>query len=625
MSQAPDLNVLKGLEREVILDVLYRDQMLRKVDEERVRKLKMQLQQLWRKKEKNTNHDYQERSCARCQKSLGMLLNRGAVCNGCSHQVCSGCRVALKPYLWMCTVCYALEDIKVKTGEWFFNMRAKKFPAEGKRETAGAKLLTTYQKLSNISVVPPTPPPFAESTTGVNTVESDHRKSFHSSVENLFLSFTTHIKKMSKSQNDVTAEKCFLTADYQQQMDPVKERRSLSDTAINTASRANSIPTLHRLISGGKGKPEVALERNSSEEIVPLSPKSDTLFSQGIRSDSLCSINSTCTEAGNFEEADVSGEIEFALRYDFKVGILEVCIKACKNLAYGEKAKKKCNAYIKTYLLPDKSAQSKRKTSLKKNTLDPVYQETLKYKVEYSQLETRQLQVSVWHCGTFRQQVFLGEVVIPLKSCNFEDNSSLSFNWYQLKTKPENSGSSVAQYSGELLVRAKLVSPSLGNKFQYEEHLKENAEHCIEAQAQPGYQLHVMILGAKNLPMIRPDGFLNALVKSCLCILGQRDIKQRTPVLKKQAQPQWNHLFVFSGFTMSQLHQSCLDLTIWDQALFGLRDQFLGGARLGPQTTTGIMDASSQACLQWEKMLSSPNTWMDFALALYPHATAYKF
>lgn len=37
MSQDLDLSFLKGLEREVILDVLYRDQMLRKVDEERIR------------------------------------------------------------------------------------------------------------------------------------------------------------------------------------------------------------------------------------------------------------------------------------------------------------------------------------------------------------------------------------------------------------------------------------------------------------------------------------------------------------------------------------------------------------------------------------------------------------
>lgn len=72
-----------------------------------IRKLQLQLQQLRWKGARNISHEYQERSCARCQKSLGLLMNRGAVCNGCSHRVCSECRVCLNPCLWKCTVCYA--------------------------------------------------------------------------------------------------------------------------------------------------------------------------------------------------------------------------------------------------------------------------------------------------------------------------------------------------------------------------------------------------------------------------------------------------------------------------------------------------------------------------------------
>ncbi len=34
--------------------------------------------------------------------------------------------------------------------------------------------------------------------------------------------------------------------------------------------------------------------------------------------------------------------------------------------------------YIKTYLLPDKSKHSKKKTTVKKKTLNPVFKETLK-------------------------------------------------------------------------------------------------------------------------------------------------------------------------------------------------------------------------------------------------------
>ncbi|XP_066467431.1 synaptotagmin-like protein 3 [Tiliqua scincoides] len=613
MSQEFNLSFLKGLEREIVLKVLHRDQMLRMVDEERIGKLKVQLYQLRWKGAKSGNHEYRERSCARCWKSLGVLLNRGAVCHGCSHQVCSDCRIMLNPCLWRCTVCYANADVKVKAGEWFFEERAKKFPNEGGCETAGAKLLESYQDLSDISVVPPTPSPTG-GRDGAQTTEFGTVKGFHRSFENIFLSFATHIKNFSKSQNDVTEDNSLLTADYGQEL----ERRSQSDTAINITSKVKNTSSLHRLISGEQNSIGIASRSDSSEEVILSNPISDT-FSASIRHGSSCSIDSTCTETGDFEIADVSGEIELAIRYRFKFSTLEVCINACKNLAYGEEKKKKSNPYVKTRLLPDKSFQNKQKTSVRKNTVDPEFQETLKYKTEYSQLETQQLHVSVWHCGTFRRRVFLGEVIISFECWDFEDNSTQSFCWYQLKAKAEKSEEDTIPHNGELLVRAKLVSPSLCNRFQYEEQMKEKTKPSIHTH------LCLLLLGANNLPTIRPNGQLNSFVKSCLCIRGQRDLKQRTPVLKKQTQPQWKHLFVFNGVTTTQLQQSCLDLTVWDQSLFGLRDQFLGGARLGTKTPTSTPDATPQASLQWEKMLSSPDTWTDIMLMLYPNAQAFKF
>uniref|UniRef100_F6VF46 RabBD domain-containing protein n=2 Tax=Equus TaxID=9789 RepID=F6VF46_HORSE len=164
MAQEVNLNSLQEVEREEILQVLYRDQAVQNIEEERIRKLKTHLQRLRWKGAKSVSQEYKQKSCARCQRMLGFLLNRGAVCHGCSHRVCSECRVFLRrTHAWKCTVCFEDRNMKIKTGEWFFEERAKKFPTEGKHETAGAKLLQSYQKLSKISVVPPTPPPLSES------------------------------------------------------------------------------------------------------------------------------------------------------------------------------------------------------------------------------------------------------------------------------------------------------------------------------------------------------------------------------------------------------------------------------------------------------------------------------
>ncbi|KFQ20660.1 Synaptotagmin-like 3, partial [Merops nubicus] len=426
-----NLNFLKELEREAVLEVLYRDQMVRKTEEERIRKLKLQLQQLRWKGARNVSQEYQERSCARCQKALGLLLDRGAVCNGCSHRVCSACRVPRNRCLWQCTVCYAHGDVKIKAGEWFFEERAKKYPDEGRHETVGAKLLKSYQKLSKISVVPPTPPPFTESTAG----------------------------------SSVTMK---------------------------------STPSLQQLITGAQNDSGILTKRNCKEEDdITTSPTSDTVFCDGRKHGSLYSLNSTCTESGSFGKANVTGEIEFAIRYIFKACILEICIKGCKNLAYGEEKKKKCNPYVKVYLLPDKCPRSKRKTAVKKSTVDPEFDETLKYKIEYSQLGSRQLQISVWHAGALKYRVFLGEVVIPLAAWNFEESSMQSFSWYQLKPKLDKPEDDPIQYSGELLVSARLSVPA-----QYKTLQSEGKK----GQGVPSCQLQVMIFGAKNLPVLRSAG-----------------------------------------------------------------------------------------------------------------------
>ncbi|XP_021793391.2 synaptotagmin-like protein 3 isoform X4 [Papio anubis] len=515
MAQEVDLNALKELEREAILQVLYRDQEIQNAEEERIRKLKTHLQHLRWKGAKSTDQEYKEKCCARCQRVLGLLLHRGAVCRGCSHRVCAHCRVFLRgTHAWKCTVCFEDRNVKIKTGEWFYEERAKKFPTGGKHETVGGQLLQSYQKLSKISVVPPTPPPVSESQCSHSPgrlQELGQCRGFNKSVENLFLSLATHVKKLSKSQNDMASEK-HLLATGSGQCAGQTERRSQSDTAVNVTTRKISAPDILKPLN--QEDPKSSTNPILKQQNLPSSPAPSAIFSGGFRHGSLISIDSTCTEMGNFDNANVTGEIEFAIRYCFKTHSLEICIKACKNLAYGEEKKKKCNPYVKTYLLPDRSSQGKRKTGVQRNTVDPTFQETLKAE-------------------------------------KYED--------------------SAPQSNGELAVRAKLVLPSGPRKLQEAQGTDElslNGQLCL------------VVLGAKNLP-VRPDGTLNSFVKGCLTLPDQQKLRLKSPVLKKQACPQWKHSFVFSGVTPAQLRQSSLELTVWDQALLGMNDRLLGGARLG--------------------------------------------
>ncbi|XP_043917921.1 synaptotagmin-like protein 3 [Protopterus annectens] len=619
MIQEVNLNNFTGLERESILKVLYRDQELRETEAKRIRRLKSELQQLRKKGVVDLSAEYKEKSCARCQKALGLLINSGAVCKGCSHRVCAQCRVIVHPRLWKCTVCHAHGEVKVKSGEWFLLERAKKFPdEEGDFESVGTMLLLSYQKMSKISIVPPTPPPFIDDMSVGTSKGIRELQGFTRSVENLFLSFTSNMKKISKSQNDVMASvsKKHLTTDYGQDvLEPRKERRSQSDTAINFPVKFIKAPSLPDIARAEKRR---ALEdgdaaTHSDEDNV----RSKTLYSKHRKPSSAYSLSSTCTEASYCEDTSITGEVELAVAYNFKSCTLDINIRACKNIGNTDEKKKKYNLYVKTYLLPDRSPHGKLKTTVKKNSVDPVFNETLKYSIDRSQLETRILQVSVWHSGALTRKLFLGEVLIPFETWCFEENSTQTFKWYKLKAKPDENGDCLAQYSGELQVKAKFV---LYTQEQKPQSGNEGSSGRRKSLVESG-QLIVIVVGAKNLSSVRSDGTTTTFVKGCLTLPNNRELKQRSPTVKKQTDPQWKHQFVFDNIPRPELQRSCLELTVWDQGSLGLTDRFLGGVRLC--TSKMPLDVSSTetsySTFVWNQLLDQTNTWIDFSVILLPN------
>lgn len=61
---------------------------------------------------------------------------------------------------------------------------------------------------------------------------------------------------------------------------------------------------------------------------------------------------------------------------DYKGEKLRVCIHDARDLAAAD-ISGFSDPYVKTYLLPDKSKHSKRKTEVKKRTRNPTFNETL--------------------------------------------------------------------------------------------------------------------------------------------------------------------------------------------------------------------------------------------------------
>ncbi|XP_020484070.2 synaptotagmin-like protein 3 [Labrus bergylta] len=441
-----DLSLLQALERERVLEVLRRDKQLRIIEEDRIRRMKHELQELRRRGAKSHARQYGERTCARCQRPLGKFWNCGDVCRGCSHRICSRCRVGVGAAGWKCTVCYAYREVKIRSGEWFLDECSHKFPVTtAKYETVGEKLLKTYSVLSHISVVPPTPPPYMEFPFLSRSGDWKSSRTFNKSMEDLMVHVTSHIKKISTSQNDLLSVdnirrgSCF----------NFSNQKSLSDTDINKSKNLFKMPSLPNLFKKSKDSDHEGSSTGAEEETSCSSE-----YSGGKR-------GSTSSVSSFFESITVSGELELALSYSSSSSCLEIWVRACRNLTCGDAKRKKCNPYVKLYVLPEKS--SKLKTAVKKNTTDPVYNEVLKYYIERPLLFGKRLQASVWHSGTLRKKVFLGEVLIPLDGWRFDDKMSQRFNWYPLCPKAEGpEGGAVELDGGDLLLSVKHRSNSQG-------------------------------------------------------------------------------------------------------------------------------------------------------------------
>lgn len=117
-----DMQMLENLtdqERQIILNVLNRDENVRQADAARIMLLRAELFNL-RKAKGNVKalvagggsldrptYIESTRSCSRCGTELGRIINRGAPCRSCRLRVCKGCReFSTRTTDWVCVVCH---------------------------------------------------------------------------------------------------------------------------------------------------------------------------------------------------------------------------------------------------------------------------------------------------------------------------------------------------------------------------------------------------------------------------------------------------------------------------------------------------------------------------------------
>ncbi|KAI2651748.1 Synaptotagmin-like protein 3 [Labeo rohita] len=380
----------------------------------------------------------------------------------------------------------------------------------------------------------------------IHLTEQDLKKSkpFTKSVENLMVSVSAHIKKFSKSQNDLSVEVDQLTVDHGQLQN--SRHKSRSESAINKVNLCK-VPSLPNLSQNSRG-----IEHYASTSTLYLTDD-DASYTSAYSDEQRDSNSSTGMDCGIFENTSVTGEVEVAFAYNNRTSCLEITIKACKNLMFGD-MKKKCHPKCCFFL-------------------------NKQCVVAAEQLGSSIVQVSVWHSRGLKRKLFLGETHVCLSDLCLESTDTQRSVCYALGPKGHPLGG-----DEELLLKA---------QFQF---LPQTYPHTTDVLIGAAGQLKVVITNASKLSTLSKTAYIEGI----LCLPGDRELVQRTPALKKTASSvQMN----FSRFTRQELQQAALQINLWEKNTFSLTDRLMRSARLAGESS-------------WQRLQQMPGEWHDFVLPL---------
>uniref|UniRef100_A0A8C0FP76 Synaptotagmin-like protein 2 n=1 Tax=Bubo bubo TaxID=30461 RepID=A0A8C0FP76_BUBBB len=348
---------------------------------------------------------------------------------------------------------------------------------------------------------------------------------------------------------------------------------------------------------------DTASESSYSLGRIKKSPSSLTNLSGSSGMASLSSVSGSLMSiySADFGNVDVKGNIQFAIDYVEQLNELHIFICQCKDLAVADVKRQRSDPYVKTYLLPEKYKLGKRKTSVKKKTFNPVYNEILRYKIEKDLLKNQSLNISVWHNDTFGRNSFLGEVELDLGTWDWNDKSNKQINWFPLKPRTSTMALNL-ENRGQMKLALQYVPHPVGGK-----------------KTLPTGEVHIWVKECHDLPLLRGNR-LNSFIKCTILPDTSRKSRQKTRTVAKTTNPVFNHTMVYDGFRPEDLKEACIELTVWDHNK--LANHFLGGLRIGLGTgksygtTVDWMDSTSDETSLWEKMMNSPNTWIEDTLPL---------
>lgn len=166
------------------------------------------------------------------------------------------------------------------------------------------------------------------------------------------------------------------------------------------------------------------------------------------------------SEPSKFEDGNL-GEVCFSLRYVPTANKLTIVILEAKNLKPMDIGGSS-DPYVKVQLTLDKRKWKKRKTSVKKKTLSPYYNESFTFTVTFEQIQRVNVVISVWDYDTMTRDDAMGKIYL---GCDASGNQLR--HWADMLSNPRrpvaqwHSLLSTQQVNSTLNLKRKMPNMSL--------------------------------------------------------------------------------------------------------------------------------------------------------------------
>ncbi|KAF5906864.1 rabphilin-3A-like isoform X1, partial [Clarias magur] len=497
-------------EKEIINSVLARAEMIEAMEQERIGRLVNRLDTI-----KRTACGDGHSQCLLCGQQFGMTGVSTVMCEECKKHICTKCGIRSNSRscpAWLCKICSEHKEMLKQSGAWFF----KGLP----QQVLPSPLPISKPKQFSSSADKPAP----------SEPSSQQSATAHSYVN-------TQNGEMKPPVQDVPPVSAQIS-----QTQSGAERQSNLTTWKKEESVKSASPLQPSYLSSQMQKGVPQMESRTLPTMQP--PVSNSTYAPASAED---------VEDYDSDDATTLGMLEFSLLYEEENNTLHCNIIRAKGLKPMD-SNGLADPYVKLHLLPGASKSNKLRTKTLRNTLNPVWNETLVYHgITNEDMQRKTLRLSVSDEDKFGHNEFIGETRVVLKK--LKANQKKNFNVCLERVIPVKRTSAGGAVRGMAL---------------YEEEINEGDDTeergrilvSLTYNSQQS-QLVVGIVRCVHLASMDSNGYSDPYVKISLKPDMGKKAKNKTQIKKKTLNPEFNEEFTYE-IKHSELAKKSLDISVWD-------------------------------------------------------------